>query len=155
MYKKILVPLDGTAHDAVVLEHVRRLARSNGAALLLIQLHRVLKIEDPFMQRIQVEPGSAAYQAKEKANVYLPKLEESIRNDGIEVSTEFLLVHEHEADAIVGYAEEKGCDLIAFTNQLTAGLGRWFFANIEEKVQRRSSVPILLVPAPKGKETTS
>jgi hypothetical protein len=32
------------------------------------------------------------------------------------------------------------------------GVGRWFFLNIEEKVKRRSSLPVLLVAEPKDKE---
>jgi hypothetical protein len=32
------------------------------------------------------------------------------------------------------------------------GVGRWFFLNLEEKVKRRSSVPVLLVAGVKDKE---
>jgi nucleotide-binding universal stress UspA family protein len=145
MYKKILVPLDGTKNDEAVLEHVQRLARETGAALLLIQLFRVIRSKDPFMERIQVEVGSAGHRAKEKAEVYLPELEKSIGEKGIDVSTEFLIVHEPEADEIVKYAQEHECDLIALTNVERTGLGSWFFSSIEEKVKKRSSLPVLMV----------
>jgi nucleotide-binding universal stress UspA family protein len=145
MYKKILVPLDGTKNDEVVLEHVQRLAKEMGAALILIQLYRVVKDDDPFMRSVQMEVGSQGYQAEEKAKGYLRELEESIGQKGIAVSSEFLMVETPEADEIVKYAEEKGCHLIALTNQEKTGFGRWFFSNIEEKVKRRSPLPILLV----------
>lgn len=154
MYKKILVPLEGTANDKVVLEHVRRMAKKSEAVLILIQLYRVIKDDDPFMQRIQMEIGSAGYLKKEQAETYLDEIEQSFRRDGIEVSIEFIVSTEPEADTIVKYAEEKGCDLIALTNQQASGLGRWFFLNIEEKVKRRSSLPILLVAGPKDKENS-
>jgi nucleotide-binding universal stress UspA family protein len=38
MYKKILVPLEGTENDKVILEHVRHLAKNVGAAVVLMQL---------------------------------------------------------------------------------------------------------------------
>jgi len=145
MYKKILVPLDGTKNDAEVLEHVTRLADVTGGTLLLIQLYRVIRSDDPFMERVQVEPGSAGHRAKEKAEVYLPELEKSIREKGIDVSTEFLTVHEPEADEIVKYAQDNDCDLIVLANAERTGLGRWFFSSIEEKVKRRSSLPVLMV----------
>jgi nucleotide-binding universal stress UspA family protein len=151
MYKKILVPLEGTENDKVILAHVRHLAKNVGAAVALMQLHRVIKDDDPFMKSVQVEVGSSGYRKKE---TYLAKLEQSFVQDGIDVSREFLVATEAEADAIVKYAEEQECDLIALANQQSMGVGRWFFLNIEEKVKRRSSLPVLLVAGHKDKENS-
>lgn len=68
MYKKILVPLEGTENDNVILEHVRHLAKNVGASVVLMQLHRVIKDDDPFMKSIQIEVGSSGYLKKEKAD---------------------------------------------------------------------------------------
>ena len=152
MYKRILVPLEGTENDKMILEHIRHLAKHVGAAVVLLQLHRVIKDDDPFMKGIQIEPGSSGYIKKEKAEPYMAELEESFLKDGIDVSSEFIVVTEAEADAIVKYAEQKQCDLIALANQQSLGVGRWFFLNIEEKVKRRSSLPVLLVARVKDKE---
>lgn len=154
MYKKILVPLEGTENDKFILAHVRHLAKNVGAAVALMQLHRVIKDDDPFMKSVQVEVGSSGYRKKEKAETYLAKLEQSFVQDGIDVSREFLVATEAEADAIVKYAEEQECDLIALANQQSMGVGRWFFLNIEEKVKRRSSLPVLLVAGHKDKENS-
>lgn len=148
MYNKILVPLDGTQNDQAVLEHARLMAKNLGASLVLIQLYRVMKDNDPFFQKIQVEVGSMGYRKKEKGEVYLAELERSLNQDGIDVSKEFLLTTDPEAKAIVTYAEDQECDLIALSNRQRTGLGRWFSLSIEEKVKRRSSLPVLLV----GKE---
>ena len=152
MYKKILVPLDGTENDQVVLEHVRDLAKALGSSLILIQLFRVIKSEDPFFKNVQMETGASGSLAKEKAAAYLPALAETIKSEGVDVSTQFLIVDEPEADEIVKYALDNDCELIALTNQERTGIGRWFFANIEEKVKRRSSLPVLLVARPQHKE---
>ena len=146
MYKKILVLLDGTKNDKGLLDHVRGLAKGIGASLILIQLYRVVKDEDPFMRSIQREVGARSYEVQKRAETYLPEVEESLRREGIEVSSEFLLAEDPEADEIVRYAKNKGCDLIALENQARTGLGRWFFSNIEDKVKRRSSLPVLMVP---------
>jgi nucleotide-binding universal stress UspA family protein len=151
MYKKILVPLEGTENDKFILAHVRHLAKNVGAAVVLMQLHRVIKDDDPFMKSVQVEVGSSGYLKKEKAETYLAELEQSFLQDGIDVSKEFIVAAEAEADAIVKYAKEKECD-IALANQQSIGVGRWFFLNIEEKVKRRSSLPVLLVAGHKDKE---
>jgi nucleotide-binding universal stress UspA family protein len=152
MYKKILVPLEGTENDKVILEHVRHLAKNVGAAVVLMQLHRVIKDDDPFIKGIQTEIGSSGYIKKEKAETYLADLEQSFLQDGIDAAKEFIVTAEAEADAIVKYAEEEECDLIALANQQGMGVGRWFFLNLEEKVKRRSSLPVLLVAGVKDKE---
>jgi nucleotide-binding universal stress UspA family protein len=152
MYKKILVPLEGTENDKVILEHVRHLAKNVGAAVVLMQLHRVIKDDDPFIKGIQTEIGSSGYIKKEKAETYLADLEQSFLQDGIDAAKEFIVTAEAEADAIVKYAEEEQCDLIALANQQGMGVGRWFFLNLEEKVKRRSSLPLLLVAGVKDKE---
>jgi nucleotide-binding universal stress UspA family protein len=152
MYKKILVPLDGSKNDEVVLEHVKRLAKELGAALTLILLHRLTPAEDPFEKQMQMEEGSWGYKAKERAKVYLPQLEESLGREGIQIETEFLTVEEPEADAIVEYADKNDFDLIILANRTRSPIGRFFFGNIEEKVRRRSSLPVLFVSRPKDKE---
>jgi nucleotide-binding universal stress UspA family protein len=145
MYGKILVPLDGTENDEIVLEHVKGLAREHGAELTLLQLYRVVKVHEPSLKRIQTEVGSAGYRAKQKAEAYLAKLEKSMEKEGLQVCTAFLVVENPEADEIVNYAEENDFDLIALANQERTGVSRWFFGSIEEKVRRRSSLPVLFV----------
>jgi nucleotide-binding universal stress UspA family protein len=145
MYTKILVPLDGTPNDEIVLEHVKGLAREHGSELTLLQLHRIMKADEPYMKRVQTEIGSAGYLAKQKAEAYLPELEKAMQKEGFQVSTVFLMVENPEADEIVKYAEENNFDLITLANQERTGVSRWFFGSIEEKVRRRSSLPVLFV----------
>jgi nucleotide-binding universal stress UspA family protein len=145
MYKKILVPLDGTKSDEVVLEHVKLLVQAMQASLTLILLHRIAKSDDPFDRQVQLEDGSSGYRARKKAETYLPDLERTMRQEGIDVAAHFLIVEEPEADAIVKYAQDNGFDLIALTNRERSPVGAFFFGNIEEKVRRRSTLPVLFV----------
>ncbi len=145
MYGKILVPLEGTQNDEIVLEHVKGLAREHGAELTLLQLYRVVKVQEPSLKRIQMEVGSVGYRVKQKAEAYMAELEKSLKREGLQVSTVFLTVEDPEADEIVKYAEENGFDLIALKNQEKSGISRWFFGNIEERIRRRSSLPVLFV----------
>jgi len=68
---------------------------------------------------------------------------------GIQVTTEFLVTEQPEADAIVKYAEDNHFDLIVLTNRERSPVGSFFFGNIEEKVRRRSTLPVLFVSARK------
>jgi nucleotide-binding universal stress UspA family protein len=103
------------------------------------------KADDPFERQMQMEEGSSGYRAKLRAETYLPQLEESLRAQGVSVSAEFLVVEEPEAQAIVRYAQENNFDLIALANRERSPIGSFFFGNIEEKVRRRSTIPVLFV----------
>jgi nucleotide-binding universal stress UspA family protein len=146
MYKKILVPLDGSKNDDVVLEHVRILAREWQASVTLILVYRMAKSDDPFEKQMQMEDGASGYRAREKARTYLPLLEESLKKEGIKISTEFLVSDSPTADAIVAYAAQNQFDLIALTSRDRSPVGSFFFGNIEDKVRRRSPLPVLFVP---------
>jgi nucleotide-binding universal stress UspA family protein len=104
-----------------------------------------MKADEPYMRRVQTEVGSAGYRAKQKAEAYLAELEKSMEKEGFQVSTAFLIAENPEADEIVKYAEENDFDLIALANQERTGVSRWFFGSIEEKVRRRSLLPVLFV----------
>ncbi len=149
MYKKILVPLDGSKNDEIVLDHIKQLAKEFGSRVTLILLYRLAPSDDPFEKQMQMEEGSSGWRAKGKAEKYLPALQTGLANEGIQVNTEFLVVEEPEPDAIVKYAENNNFDLIVFANRERSPIGRFFFGNVEEKVRRRTSLPVLFVSARK------
>jgi nucleotide-binding universal stress UspA family protein len=141
--------LEGPDNDRVLLDHIGKLEGKTGAAVALLQMHRTVKSEDPFFRAVQMEEGSKGHMAKKQAESYLPELETSLRNRGVDVSSEFRVIYGSEAEELVAYAGESNCDLIALFNHRQSGVGRWFFSNMEEKVKRRSALPVLLVPEPK------
>lgn len=67
MFKKMLVALDGSENDQVVLDHVKRLAKEFGAAVEVIMLFRLAPADDPFERNVQMEDGSLGWKAKRKA----------------------------------------------------------------------------------------
>lgn len=135
--------MDGSKNDDVVTEHLAVLAGEFKSSLTLILIYRLAQADDPFEKQMQMEEGSSGSRAKLRAEAYLPQLEESLRARGVKVSTEFLVVQEPEAQAIVKYAKENDFDLIALANGDRSPIGSFFFGNIEEKVRRRSTIPVL------------
>ncbi len=145
MYKKILAPLDASPNDEIVVQHLKRLAKEFGAAVTLLMLYRLAVSDDPLERQLQIEEGSSGWRAKMKAEKYLPELQKGFTAEGIPVCTEFLIVEQSEPEAIVTYAEKYQFDLIVFANRERSPIGRFFFGNIEEKVRRRTKLPVLFV----------
>jgi nucleotide-binding universal stress UspA family protein len=148
MYRKILVPVEGKGASSAVLDHAADLARHLGAELVTLRVISVVPSEDYFFKQIQVEVGSAAHKAKATAEAHLAEVEANLRAQGIAASGHVVVSDQAEAEAIVTHAQENGCDLIVVPNQTHAGIGRWLFSSLGDKVRRRagvSKVPVLFV----------
>jgi nucleotide-binding universal stress UspA family protein len=165
VYKKILVPLDGSKLAECALPHVEELARGceTGEVILVSVTERVRgyrELEDS--SEPAVGPGGGFWDVshpvshrllqeatgkKEKqAQRYLDRIAKTMKAKGINVSTEVLLWK--PAEAIVGYAKQSGCDLIVMASHGRSGPSRWAYGSVTDKVLRSSCIPVLMVRAP-------
>ena len=151
MYKKILVPLDGSKLAECALPHVEELAKGcDTEEVILVSVTERVKgyraLEEPSQplgQRLIPE----AFGKKEKqAQKYLDRIAKAMAAKGINVSTEVLLWKPDEA--IVGYAKQYGCDLIVMASHGRSGPSRWAHGSVAEKVLRTSGIPVLMIRAP-------
>ena len=145
MYRKVLLPLDAGGIPAGVVSHAISLARGLDAAVLGLRVITVMPSEEPFFQKVQVEAGSRGAKLRDEAAALLGKLEEQFRDAGVPFTGEALVSDATEAEAIVQYAEDEGCDLILMPSQEQSAIGRWLMGNIGDKVRRRASMPVLFV----------
>ena len=165
MYKKILVPLDGSKLAESALPHVEMLAKGCDTEEVVlvsvterVQGYRVLEgtgqpiprppggwvqPSEPLGERLVPE----AYGKKEKqAQRYLDRMAKKLADKGFNVTTEVLLWK--PAEAIVGYAKQAGCDLIVMASHGRSGPSRWAFGSVTDKVLRSSCIPVLMIRAP-------
>lgn len=165
MYKKILVPLDGSELAECALPHAEVLAKScdTGQVILVsvterVQVLRVLEGEGepiPGPTGGWVQPSQSLGQRlvpetfgkKEKeAQRYLDRIAKRLTAEGIHASTEVLLAK--PAEGIVDYANQYECDLIVMASHGRSGPSRWAYGSVADKVLRSSRVPVLIVRAP-------
>ncbi len=137
MYQKILVTLDATPADRVILDHVKPLAKSFNARLVL------LHVADGWTARTYGAQGVSAEIDEDKQ--YLALIQQQLKDEGIEAEAE--LAYGNPADEIVKWVNNKHCDLIAMSTH-----GHRFFADLflgvtAHKVQHQVSVPVLLLRA--------
>jgi nucleotide-binding universal stress UspA family protein len=151
MYKKILVPLDGSKLAECALPHVEELAKGcDTEEVILVSVTERVKgyraLEEPSQplgQRLIPE----AFGKKEKqAQKYLDRIAKAMAAKGINVSTEVLLWKPDEA--IVGYAKQFRCDLIVMASHGRSGPSRWAHGSVADKVLRASGIPVLMIRAP-------
>ena len=151
MYKKILVPLDGSKLAECVLPHVEKLAES-GVAKEIILL-RVC--ESPSIIADYPESKNKTWEkhvermtanAQQSCSLYIEDVEKDLKDKGFKVKTESSLGK--PAEEIVNYANKNKVDLIIMASHGRSGVSRWAYGSVADKVLRSTCVPVLLVKAP-------
>jgi nucleotide-binding universal stress UspA family protein len=151
MYKKILVPLDGSKLAECVLPYVEELAKGcNTEKVILASVTERVQgyraFEDPSQPLgLQLKPEGVGKKEKQ-AQRYLDRVAKAMEAKGIKVDTEVLLGN--PAEEIVTYAKHPGCDIIVMSSHGRSGPSRWAHGSVADKVFRASCVPVLMVRAP-------
>jgi len=151
MYKKILVPLDGSKLAECALPHAEDLAKgcsTEGVILVSVtervQGYRVF--DDSSQLRGQRLILEAVGKKEKQAQRYLDRIAKAMKAKGINVDTEVLLGD--PAKEIISYAKHPGCDIIVMSSHGRSGPSRWAYGSVADKVFRASGVPVLMVRAP-------
>jgi nucleotide-binding universal stress UspA family protein len=70
----------------------------------------------------------------------------NLSKEGIAAQT--VIVPGRPADEILNYASKSQVDLIIMSTHGKAGVSRWVFGSVVERVVRNSAAPVLIVPPP-------
>jgi nucleotide-binding universal stress UspA family protein len=146
MYQQILVPLEKAGGPEGHLLHAMALSKQVGANVTLLRVITVVPSEEYFFKRVQVEVGSSGAKRKAEAEEYVDRLVNQVQDKNVNVKSAVIVSDKAEDEAIVTYAAESGSDLIILPNQRRSLVSRWLQGNVTAKVQRRSEIPVLLVP---------
>lgn len=135
MYKIILVPLDATAADRTILDHIVPLAKLFQSRLIL------LHVADGWAARTYGEDAISPEIKEDRA--YLEQVCQGLRAKGVEVEAE--LAYGDPVTEIVRWVRERGCDLVAMSTHGHGFLGELFLGETANRVQHQVSVPVLLL----------
>jgi len=141
MYKKILVPLDGSELARKALDQAEKLAKTFGAEIILFQVVPFLPI---YGSPELVTPLIVDEKQKESAERYLTNLAEELRKRGHKV-TAIVKTGQQVAVEIIDFAKEVGADLIVMCTHGRSGISRWVLGSVALKILTRAETPILLV----------
>ena len=141
MYKNVLIPLENSATDQVILDHVRPLIRSAGVKVLL------LHVADGWVARNFNTLKLAESEEMKADRAYLEQVAAGLRAEGISVTTQLALGNPPQE--ILKVAEASGSDLIAMAGHGHRFLGDLFHGSTITEVRHQTSIPILVVRARK------
>jgi nucleotide-binding universal stress UspA family protein len=147
MYKRILVPLDGSRLAEQALPHAAIHARQFGAEIVVLKV--LGPLQEPSMSSPRVMRSAAAASAQ-LALEYLEGVAAGLKDEGIPAQA--ATVEGRPYVEIVRFAEENEIDLIVMSTRGHSGLSRWLLGSVADRVARGATVPLLLVQAWAGQE---
>lgn len=143
MYKKILLPLDGSARAEAILPHVGEIALRFGARVIIliveepaVMLERdeVINAERYLAERAQMRKGITAYASK-----IIKKLKDK------NIEAEFLTGKGPVVQSIVKTAVREEIDLVAMASHGRSGWTRTFYGSVAAGVLQNIDRPILMI----------
>lgn len=146
MFKKILIPTDGSALSAQSANAGVSFARSVGAEVV------ALYVGQPFAATIGFDGMAAAYAitdedyekaSAEQAKKFLQAVVDRAQTAGVKVSSESV-TNFNVADGIVDAATKHGCDLIFMGSHGRSGLSRLLLGSVTAKVLSLAHVAVLV-----------
>jgi nucleotide-binding universal stress UspA family protein len=141
VFKRILVPLDGSELAERVLPHVMRFAKVFDARIILLRVLDSGSLEE---QHSVTEPLNWQIR-KAEADVKLQNTAAALRGKGYDVEA-----HLREGKApenIIDFAHSEEIDLLAITTHGASGMSRWSNNSVVHKVLSKVYLPVLLVRA--------
>jgi nucleotide-binding universal stress UspA family protein len=141
MYKKILVPLDGSELAKKGLEEAEKLAKFFEAEIVLFQVVPFMPI---YGSPELVTPLIVDEKQKEAVEKYLANIAEELKKTGLRV-TATVRTGQQVAAEIIDLAKEVGADLIVMCTHGRSGITRWVLGSTAHKVLIRAETPILLI----------
>ncbi len=144
MYKKILVPLDGSEFSECSLAHVRAIATGcHVPEVVLLRVVEPISRQASTVYALMGENSIAEIEKRDQAEVedYLSQLADKLKKEGIAVQT--AVAHGVPADEILNYAQNSQVDLIIMSTHGRSGVSRWAFGSVTDKVLRHSTAAVL------------
>jgi nucleotide-binding universal stress UspA family protein len=140
MYRKVLLPLDGSERAECALTHVRMLAKAGlvGEVLLL----HIVEIPADWLTE-NTDLMDLLQKMILRGEEYLAAIQADLEKEGIKATSELM---EGRADeTIIDYAKGHGVNLLVIASHGHTGIKHWVFGSVALRVLHDAPVPVLLI----------
>lgn len=158
MFKRILVPLDGSARAEQALPVAARLARAPGGSIVLMRVAKLPMDYGGGFTQTPLLTEQIIETELDDVDEYLKAIATSDTLTGITIKTEAMFGQ--PLQDLLGVAETRRADLIVMCSHGRTGLKRWALGSVAQGLAHQCPVPLLVlreggrISALSGEETT-
>jgi len=149
MYQRILVPVEHSPYDQVILSHVRQLARAcnNNASIVLIH------VADGWAARSINELDLRESEEMKSDREYIEAIADALEKDGFEA--EAILAGGDPAKEIAACGQRESCDLIAMATHGHRGIADVIHGSVASELRHITTIPVLMLRANPGQSPSA
>ena len=141
MYRKILVPLDGSKRAERILPHVEELAKRYKAKVIFLQ---VIEYKTTATTEAGFVLSNQEFDlVKKQAETHLAGIQGEFREKNIE--SKIYVIYGPVVEVIINTAALEGVDLIALASHGRGGLSRVFYGSVAAGLLHRVDRPLLII----------
>lgn len=141
MYKRLLVPLDGSRLAEGILPFILQVAHP--LALEVVLVYVVTPIAPPAIEGMTHFTVYDVEARMNEAREYLAPVAADLRRQGVRVTSD--VRHGEPVAEIVTVARDSQADIIAMTTHGRSGFSRFLLGSVAEAVLRQAEVPVLMM----------
>lgn len=145
MYRRILVPLDGSKRAESILPYVEELAKVHGSTLVFLQ---VIEPGATMVTPYDMAPYYDAEMGEQwvnEAKAYLEGLQKEFSQKNFK--SRIMVEQGPVVRTIIDAAQKENADLIAMASHGRSGLARVFYGSVAAGILQQADRPLLLVRA--------
>jgi len=150
MYKKIMVPLDGSKLAECVFPHLETIIKGcESPEVIVVQAVEPLSV--PYgrevLQFTSLEQVKAfETHQKVEAEKYLKEIVARLEKTGVNVKAD--VIYGKAGESLSDYANKNDVDLVIIATHGRSGISRWVWGSVADRLVRSVCVPVLMVRAP-------
>ena len=150
MFKRIMVPLDGSELAECVISYVEDFIDQGQVEFIVF-----VRVVKPVITLASFDEGMAyipedwsrlELEKKSYAESYLKKIVSRLKQDRVKFKTEVLVGR--IGDTLLDYIKANDFNLIVIATHGRSGLSRWVRGSVADKILSASRIPVLMVRAP-------
>jgi nucleotide-binding universal stress UspA family protein len=147
MFKRVLVPLDGSILAESALDPAIQLAQQANGTIYLMRVPIYVDSGSPITSEYsRFWAADDDFPEYEDVTTYLRKKQDMLLRPGVSVK---IIVGEGErSDAILNSAETENIDLIVMSSHARSGISRWLLGSVSGQVIRKAHIPVMLIRRP-------
>jgi nucleotide-binding universal stress UspA family protein len=140
MYRKLMVPLDGSPFAEHALPLARSIARRCQATLELVVV--LPPLAETYAEGVFFSPADLEEEARADRLAYLEQVKQRL---GESVPITVRVLEGGIAASLAAYAECEGIDLIVMATHARGPLGRFWLGSVADEMVRTSTLPLIFV----------
>ena len=143
MFKRILVPTDGSAISASAVDHAFAFAKEIGAHVVVITVTEPFHVFALDAEQIEETPASFQFEVHRRAGLLLSDAQNKADARGVPCRT-MQSESENPHQAIIEAADDCDCDLIIMASHGRKGVSALLIGSVTMKVLTHSKLPVLV-----------